>query len=184
MKTLAALFIGACMFAQATEDEFSITAMPKGSPSSLNPVRFTLQGRRFEKTEVNASAVLPEPVRLLHGMYVAYRSDKPEDVVAMWIPAERERVAKLTSNNAFWSGSKGYFGLMKKADLLYHIRYGQYEVLLVRENAKSKNIVAYTFEKTPEGYRLSNALKEDPFYTFLMMRTAAEEAQNSGENAQ
>jgi hypothetical protein len=156
-------------------DKISYEYYPSNVVTNDNPIVVSFNGRIYaeswwfdevENNEFSPSAdesfvMLADSVNRNGGL---------NDLLQLWPPDERQEASDTFGDPSVLAGNQGYFRQLTNSAFLEKIAYGPYTIFLIEQSGTETGdvITEVPIIKDGSNYYLTNKLKSDPLFTFLI----------------
>jgi hypothetical protein len=142
------------------------------SAEKKSPVSLSFSGELYKERPSlslanTSTAKLPAPEKALSKFIDVNANGTEDQVVALWIPSERESMKEMISKGEIFTRNKALFATITQSRLVARLNYGSFILFYVEhERSPSQyNVSLYTFTEKDGRYFATNALSKDFFYS-------------------
>lgn len=179
LVTFSAYSAGISTPAKAEDVPMRLEFYPHNGPRVGSPVTLVLKGKNYPENAwfdemVAKGAAEPDERFIIDAMSV-FKSGTAENALALWAPAEQNRVSELYNDPKQHASNKAYFRQITGSAFLAKILYGSYEIFIVQHDVKGSGSqpTVYTLKKVDGKYYFSNDLESDEVLEYLKHKYAA-----------
>lgn len=170
---LQAVFI--IVFSSVTFAEVSLQLLPDNVTSSDNAIKVSFNGQFYTDSwwfsEITAKQYIPSlDEQFIIKVIDKYSTGTLDAILTLWPDDEKQEVKDLFSDKTALDGSQGFYTRVKDSAFIAKVFYGPYTVFLIQHsgNEIGDTILEYAIVNLNGNYFMTNKLKEDTVYVFLI----------------
>lgn len=146
---------------------------PARTEVKKHPVTLSFDAKVYPKgswfSKLQEKGALGADEKFLVGSVKANADGTLDDVLALWLPEERDEIRKLASNTELWEGNRNFYRMIRASAFVSKIFYGAYVIFFVEHTGTGFEpmIKPYPVKEVDGRYYFTNALQDDPIFQYF-----------------